>query len=650
MKLMLLIGKLSACLAVLLLLVPAPAAAAAPAADVEAQRTSFDRIERDLKRGKRGSWRRFSGSLRDYPLYPYLVYRDLERRLSQVADDEVVAFLARHDGSPVADKLRHKWLKQRARRGRWRPFVEHYAPSKYVIDKAMPCLYAKALLRTKRLEEAAAAVRALWLVGFSQPSECDEVFRWALRRGVVGEALVWQRILLVVRQGRLRLAGHLSRHLGVPARAHYRLLVRAHRHPFRTLREVSRHPPSSSRVRDVLAHAMRRAQRADLGRARASWPGLRGAFADYPDWLHRAAHDFGLAAARQLQPELAYEFLSRLPPAHRSEEARLWMTRSALRMENWHYVLHAIALLDEKRRGEAQWRYWRARALYGVGRRAQAAAIWRALARDGNYYGYLAADRSGAAYRLDGAPPDFLERELATLQSRPAVTRAYEFFTLRRPFDARRELAYLVDDLDTATRVKLAVLCRDWGWAAGTVQALAHEDFHGELALRYPVPWPELVAREARRARVPEYWLYAVMRRESAFLAAVKSPAGAIGLMQLMPATARVVARKLRLRRPSRRSLTEPALNLRLGATYLRQLYNLNGGRLAPALASYNAGYSRAKRWLAATPTAAPDVWVDTIPIDETRRYVRAVLFYVTVYQHKLEGRAQRLQSVMAIR
>ena len=646
-KLMLLIGKLSACLAMLLLFAPVPAATAA---DIEAQRISFDKIESDLKRGRRKSWRSFSRSLRDYPLYPYLVYRDMAQRLAQIGDDKVVAFLTRYDGSPVADKLRHKWLRHRARRGRWHLVAEHYAPSPYVTDKVMPCLHAKALMRVKRLDEAAAAARALWLVGFSQPAECDEVFRWALRAGVVDEALVWRRILLVVRAGRLSLAGYLSRHLGAPARKHYHLLARAHRRPFRALRGVSRHAAAASRVRDVWVHAARRARRADLARARESWPKLRRALADYPDWLHRVAHDFGLAAARRLQPELAYEFLSRLPPAHRSEESRLWMARSALRMENWRYLLHAIALLDEQRQSEAQWRYWRARALHGVGRREQAAAVWRALAREGNYYGYLAADKIGAAYRVGGAPPDFSEHELAMLQSRPAVRRAYEFFTLQRPFDARRELNYLVGNLDAASRLRLAALCRSWGWAAGAVQALAHEDFRGELHLRYPAPWPELAAREARRAKVPEHWLYAVMRRESAFLAAVKSPAGALGLMQLMPATARVVARKLRLPRPSRRSLTEPALNLRLGAAYLKQLYQLNGGRLALALASYNAGYSRVKRWLATAPVAAPDVWVDTIPIDETRRYVRAVLFYTAVYQHQLEGRAQRLQSVMAIR
>jgi len=255
----------------------------------------------------------------------------------------------------------------------------------------------------------------------------------------------------------------------------------------------------------------------------------------------------------------------------------------------------------------------------------------------------------GAASGVDSRPRALSAGELAGFERVPAVRRAHEFFRLRRPLDARRELNYLLDGLGAPARMKLALLCRDGGWAAGTVQALAHDDFTGELMLRFPAPWRELVAAEARRAGVPEHWLYGIMRRESAFLPQVRSPVGALGLMQLMPRTARIVARKLRLRKPSRRRLLEPALNIRLGAAYLKHLHNLTGGRLVPALASYNAGYTRAKRWLATAPVHAPDVWVDTIPFDETRLYVRAVLFYMAVYQHKIEGRVTRLASLMPI-
>jgi len=634
--------------AVLLLIPAAPVAATG----IEAQRVLFDRAERDLKRGKRKSYLRSSAALRDYPLYPWLAYRDMARRISRVPDDRVIAFLKRHDGTPVADRLRHRWLKHRARRGRWALFARHYQPSPYITDKAMPCWYAKALLRTKRLDEAAAAARELWLVAFSQPPQCDEVFRWARRQGVVDDMLVWRRILLVVQKRKMRLADHLARGLGADARKWYPRLKKARRRPLRTLKEIRRQPVESPYMRDILSYSLLRAQRDErdnLARIAALWPAIRRRFADYPDWLHREERSFGLYAAWRLESQIAYDHLSRLPPPVHTDESRFWTIRSALRIGNWHYVLHALALLDGAQKDNPKWRYWRARALHGLGRREEAAAIWRALSRLRNYYGYLAADRIGAAYRFDSPPPAFSAGELAEIKRLPAVRRAYEFYRLRRPFDARRELNYLLDGLDAPSRMKLALLCRDWGWDAGAVQALAHDDFTGELMLRFPMPWRELVGAEARRAGVPEHWLYGIMRRESAFLPQVKSPVGALGLMQLMPRTARIVARKLRLRRPSHKRLLEPALNIRLGAAYLKHLHKLNGGRLAPALASYNAGYTRARRWLATAPVQAPDVWVDTIPFDETRLYVRAVLFYMTVYQHKIEGRATRLASLMPI-
>ena len=545
--------KLLVCFPAVLLFTPATPVAAA---GIEAQRVLFDRAESDLKRGRRQSYLRASAPLRDYPLYPYLAYRDMARRVARVPDDKIIAFLKRHAGTPPADKLRHQWLKHRARRGRWKLFAQYYVPDQYITDKKMPCWHAKSLLRTKRFDEAAAAARKLWLVSFSQPSECDDVFRWARREGVVDDALVWQRILLVVRKRRVSLADHLARGLGSDARNWYRRLKKARRKPLRALLEVERQPVESPYMRDILSYSLHRAQRTELSRIAALWPEIRRRLADYPDWIHREERSFGLYAAWQLEPEIAYAHLSRLPQSYHTDESRFWMIRSALRMGNWHYVLHALAFLNGAQKEEPKWRYWKARALHGLGRRQEAAAIWRALSRLRNYYGFLAADRVGAAYRFDSPPPAFPAGELAAFGRLPAVRRAYEFFMLKRPFDARRELNYLLAGLDAPARMKLAVLCRDWGWAAGTVQALAHENFTGELMLRFPMPWRKLVAVEARRAGVPEHWLYGVMRRESAFLPQVKSPAGALGLMQLMPGTANIVARKLRLRKPLYKSNT----------------------------------------------------------------------------------------------
>ena len=623
-------------------------AAAAPSPG--AQRDLFQRVEHDLKRGVHSSYLSAREKLRDYPLYPYLVYRDVGRRIARISDREMIALLKRYGGTVVGDRLRHRWLKHRARHGRWSVVAEHYVPSSYITDRAMPCYYARALLERGRAAEARELVTSLWLVGFSQAPACDAVFARAKRLGIIGDEQIWRRILLVLEKRRVRLADYLARSLSSRMAGDYRRLRQAHHNPPGVLSRMEPGSLSSPYQRDILLHALKREQKNNLPRAMRLWASLRGRVKDYPGFLNRVHTELGLAAAHQLESQTAYSQLTLLPPSARTPKAHDRLIRSALRLGRWHTVLREIEALGHDTRAEPQWRYWKARALQQTGRREQAAEIWRALARRSGYYGFLAADRIGAAYRWSAPYSVHASPAPGAIADLPAFKRVREFVLLNRLFDARREMNYLTDGLDVPARMQLAAWCRSRGWSSGVVQALASDAFLGETDLRFPMPWRELVAREAKRSRLPQHLIYGVMRRESGFVPRIKSSAGAVGLMQLMPATARETARRLRLSRPSPVRLLNPALNVRLGASYLSRVYGKNGRRLPLALAAYNAGPLRVKRWLAQTPVTDADVWIDTIPFDETRLYVRAVLFYSAAYQHKLQGRADRLKSVLSIR
>jgi len=144
----------------------------------------------------------------------------------------------------------------------------------------------------------------------------------------------------------------------------------------------------------------------------------------------------------------------------------------------------------------------------------------------------------------------------------------------------------------------------------------------------------------------PEY-VYGVMRQESAMNSIARSHAGARGLMQLMPATANEVAKQLKMKSPSRTALMQPKVNVQLGSKYLRSMLDRYDDQQVLATASYNAGPHRVKRWLPLEEKMSADVWVDTIPYDETRKYVRRVMAYSTVYQWKMDQKTTRLQSRM---
>lgn len=633
-------------LSLCLLLSLQPAIAADTLSD---QRDLFQRVEHDLKRGVRSSYLNTRDVMKDYPLYPYLVYLDVKRRLAKVSDETVISLLHKYDDSVISDYLRYRWLQHRSRSGHWAIAPEYYIPSPYLTDESMPCHHAHALLKHGRAREAREQILSLWLVNFSQPAACDPVFAYAKENGIIGDEETWQRILLVIEKRRMSLANYLARGLSSGLKRHYRLLQQAYHNPLRILSQADEDFFSSPYRRDIFLYAIKRERKKNFDRAATIWVSVRRQAENYASFQDRVHYSLGLFAALQLEAERGYRYLSHLSSSAHTPESRYWLIRSALRLYDWNAVLRSIDMLPDDKQSYPQWMYWRARALEQTGRSEQAREILRALAQRSNYYGYLAADRIGAIYRLEKSAPDYTRQSLKEIENLPAVRRIREFILLKRWFDARREMNYLVGKLGKTARMRLAVLCRQWNWSSGVVQALAADTFRGETNLRFPLPWRDLVARESGRSGLPEHWLYGVMRRESAFMPQIKSPVGAIGVMQLMPRTARSVAKRLRIKAPSKARLTDTKLNLQLGASYLAHLYKMNNQHLPLSLAAYNAGPSRVKVWLRRTPVRDADIWIDTIPFDETRLYVRAVLFYMTVYQYKLQARADRLKTLLSI-
>ena len=615
---------------------------------LQKQRALYVKAEQELGRGQGTTFRQQHDLLRHYPLYPYLLYLDIARRIAHVKTETIVDFLSSYAGTPIDDKLRYKWLKHLAAINNWQLFAQHYRVSLYYSDKALACFYARSLLQSDRLDELRNLVKQLWLVNFSQPSECDAVFLWGKQTQTIDQDLIWQRILLVVKGGRIGLADYLAKQLDADTRKWYVLLKQGRYHPFKTLAKIESEPKHSPFLHQVLLYSLSRAHSEDLNRTHAVWQDMQRSFRLYPTVYEQARKKLGIAACRQLEPKIGLYYLSSLSAADNDKDFYYWRIRCALRLQRWETVLETIAALDHQDRTSTRWLYWKARALERLGRDEEAIVIWKRIAFEASYYGYMAADRVGVNYALSTELPRVGRETLNKVRDLDAMKRVYEFYNMERIFDARREMLYLLPRMSADARLGIALLCRQWGRATCAIEALADPGFwHKELELRFPVPHRDLVAEQARLADLPAHWIYAVMRRESAFMADVKSPVGALGLMQLMPATGRRVAKRLGLNYASTRSLLQPKLNIRLGSSYLRQMYLLNDRNWAAALASYNAGHHRVKKWKSQAPIYDADIWIETIPFTETRRYLRAVLFYTVVYYYKFHRKMIRLKTLV---
>jgi soluble lytic murein transglycosylase len=163
--------------------------------------------------------------------------------------------------------------------------------------------------------------------------------------------------------------------------------------------------------------------------------------------------------------------------------------------------------------------------------------------------------------------------------------------------------------------------------------------------LLFPLPYEKDLVRNAKLENLDPYMVAALIRQESEFDPQALSPKHAYGLTQVEPATGRALARRAGIKRFSNRSLFQPAINLRLGACYLRGLLDQWGGQWEQALASYNAGKSRVNDWITWNQYQEPAEFVESIPFTETREYVEAVMRNATVYRQLYASKAPASHS-----
>ena len=296
---------------------------------------------------------------------------------------------------------------------------------------------------------------------------------------------------------------------------------------------------------------------------------------------------------------------------------------------------------------ENEWQYWLSRALDAEGASADARAMLETLAGKNTYYGFLAADRLHRAYRIvqeDATDADI--DEAAFLDRHRHLLRARELFYLDRIVDARREWFEALRHLDQDQIRIAATLASRWKWHDSAIRTVARTPHRSDYSLRFPMPYKTQVMELAQSRELDPALIYGIMRRESLFDPLARSRVGALGLMQLMPSTARLVARRLGLKKPRQADILRVENNLSFGTHYLKTVLDRFDNNVALAAAAYNAGPRNVERWLPKETPMSADLWVETVPFGETRNYVQAVLAYSTVFDRSL-GRDAPMSSRM---
>lgn len=610
-------------------------------AELEKLRKRFVQAEKAAKKGQKSRFFRLSSQLEDYPLYPYLQYQWLSRHLSD--SKRINAFLAVYGDTRYGILLKRKRLSYLGKKRQWQAYQRDFIEWGYenTTNSSLQCYYRRAQYNTAKgdaaLRDAAlAGARELWVVGHSQPKVCDPLFRVLKKSDYFTTELVWQRFDAAMRNNKTRLAGYIKKDLPATERKTADFWLKLHRNPGKYLPELL-NQSQTEHAGQMFADAVKRYAGRDVYQAIDVWDNNRELFNISRQDRNRVERRLAMKLAYKGDVD-AYDRLGALELSdHRSQTLRI---RLALQEQNWQRVIEAIGALDEKERNSEKWQYWLARAWQETGRPVQADEILSELSQKRDFYGYLAAEMLDRPYQLAHEPLDVSARDIQAVRDREAFRMAYEFKMLDRERDAKLQWWHALKQLDRSEVPAAAMLAQQWGWDEIAIFTIAKVKYWDDVELRFPRAYAEQIYEKAAENDLDPVILFGLIRRESAFNNDAHSPVGARGLMQLMPKTARQVARELNQRWRGSNSLYDPEKNLTYGAYYYQKLLTQFNGNYALALAAYNAGPSRVKQWLP-DETMPADIWIETIPFRETREYVTTVLVYSMIYRQLLDSSSQ---------
>ena len=589
-----------------------------------------------------------SEALRAYPLYPYLQAARIRAALAHAeadltpADQRAHTFITYYDGDPVGRDLRRAWLQNLAERELWQTYLEHYRPE--LADAAAQCHSFSARIALNRTEGLAADIRARWLTPRSLP-QCERAFEWLREQNELSEELIEARVRLALEENNFRFARQIAAQLPAARAAPFMQWAALLENPQRTL-DVLIAQPGRTVMPEALLAAWTRLSRANRDAAIARFDALvRARKLNAAD-----ASSYALALAMPLawdRRHEALEYFARVQPADLDDYALEWQARAALWAQDWALVAKSIASMSESTRTTARWRYWAARAAEQTRDLALARQLYESVLVDDNFYSMMAAARleQPLSPHLETLPVDKVQ--LAQIGELPELVRARELLLSALRSYANVEWSHGIEKLSEDARRQAIHLAARWGWYDQAVATATQQRIFNDYTLLYPRPFDNEVHAAAKLANLPPELIYGVLRQESLYRHDAVSSAGARGLLQLLPETARRTARRWKQPAPSREDLFVPATNVRLGAAYLRSLHDRFNGQTLVALAGYNAGPNAAARWMPST-TLDPDIWVENIPYNETRAYVQRILWHTVVFKWLETGKPQETHVWLA--
>ncbi len=595
---------------------------------------AFLQAEEAFKQGKLAEYQKLKKSLAHYSLLPYLEYEEIKEKLNKNSHQQVDDFIQKYDSSPLSSRLRWDYIRLLAKAKDYDLMTKYYS---FGSVTSYDCLLLNHQLKQgKPISALSEQVSNLWNVSKSQPKECDAVFEKWIDNNQLQQDVAYQRFYQTAHEGPIGLLSYLKRYLPRDEQYLADLWLKVRRNPTVVTRSNFFPGKNPEKEAPILVYAVKRLAWDDRDDAYSAWKRTQNRVPLAGAHKSDVERTLFLALATENNPKAIDMAKDNIKDNLNDALVNHWKLVTFLRTQDWKTITELYEILPFEQQSNEQWRYWYAVALEELGQKEEAQILLAELAKERDYYGYKAATRLQLPIQLNHAPLIIPDEIMDSVRQSANVERARELYAIGHYLDATREWRSLLSKLQTPEEIQAAaVIANEWGWYNQSILTIAKAQIWDDTDIRFPTAFKEDYINIGKQVQLPPHWLMGVARQESAYGPRAVSPAGAYGLMQVMPGTAKTFAKKFQSSYKHRSDLLDPAINIQMGSRYLQMRFEELEQNPVYASAAYNAGKSRIEEWrqYGRYPT---EIWIEAIPYTETRDYIKRVMTYRQIYALKL--------------
>lgn len=542
-------------------------------------------------------------------------------------DFAVEQFLAGAGRSALAESVRNEWLKSLGVRGFADKFKQQYA----LLEPEGRSRESRCYAHGFGLENDVAFVDALlWETG-RLPAGCNMLLQQRALAGALDTDKAWRRVRGLIAENQISDARALAAALGSP------------------LDGGAGQGAQENLLIGIIGAAAQKS-----GDAAARLSALSGSLSREQAGFAWAV--LGTVQARSQNMQVALSYFRNADRSQMTNDQLEWYARAALRVYDWRELASVIESMPADLQKDSAWLYWLGRSYAAAGRNADAQKLYARAAQTGrNFYAVLATEELGGRVNAKNNVADATDAAVRTMSQDGALQRALTLFrTAQQSGDwkmrrqAQAEWRYAIRGMNEATMLAAAQLAMNNQFFEMAINTAERTDQLLNYRLRYISPFRDQVMNYSAQAGVDPAWVYGLIRQESRFMIGAQSSVGAQGLMQVMPATAQMIARKIGM---SGNELYSIDGNIRMGTWYMADARRSLQNNAVLATAGYNAGPGRARRWQASQPLEGA-VYAETIPFTETRDYVKKVMtnavYYAALFGQPNTSLKQRMGTIPA--